>query len=809
MNKYIGCWLVLFCLISVESFAKIPVSKDKKIRLVENWQFLKGDVGNVWELVRPARKGQPENQPIWTSVTLPHCFNAEDGVDPDVNYYQGPGWYKTLLEVNNPYAGGRVLLEFEGAGQKTEVYVYMEKVASHVGGYDSWNVDITETVNRFLATKDAERFKGKVPLSIRCDNSRDAEMIPSDLSDFNLYGGLYRYVNLVYTPAVSVGSLQITPEVPASKRGALSIAGRFYNPTDVKTASVSVEIENPQGEVVASCQMDSVVPLGDFRVEDIEIQKPVWWHVDAPKLYTCRLSVTADGQTWVSTERFGFRTYEFQEKGPFFLNGERLLLRGTHRHEDHAGVGAAMTEEQMVEEMKMMKQMGVNFIRLGHYQQSEIILNLCDELGILVWEEIPWCRGGLGGEAYQAQAKRMLTHMIEQHYNHPSVIIWGLGNENDWPNDFPEFDKAKIRAFMSELHSLAHRLDASRLTAIRRCAFCSDIVDVYSPSIWRGWYGGVFTDYKETSRTEMEKVKRFLHVEWGGDSHAGRHNEVIDGGWDTESYLKAWTKKKNEWSESYIVRLIDWHLKEQETMPWLTGTAYWPFKDFSTPVRPENPVPYVNQKGVVERDFTKKEAYYVFQSYWAKEPMVHIYGHTWPIRWGEPGQEQEVLVYSNCGEVELFLNGVSQGIRKRNSQDFPAAGLHWRVKFQKGKNVLKAVSRGKAVVEDEISFEYQTEKWEKPTRLEVSSSMVTDGVAEVEAYLVDKNGVKCLDADDFVYFGLTGDGELIQNQGTSIGSRKVQAQNGRVRIRVRLNGGVSCVSVKVEGIPTAFLQVKP
>lgn len=546
MNKYIGCWLVLFCLISVESFAKIPVTKDKKIRLVENWQFLKGDVGNVWELVRPVRKGQPECQPIWTSVTLPHCFNAEDGVDPDVNYYQGPGWYKTLLDVNNPYAGGRVLLEFEGAGQKTEVYVYMEKVASHVGGYDSWNVDITEAVNRFLATKDAERFKGKIPLSIRCDNSRDAEMIPSDLSDFNLYGGLYRYVNLVYTPSVSVSSLQITPEVPTYKRGVLSIAGRFYNPTDVKTASVSVEIENSQGEVVASRQMDSVVPLGDFRVEDIEIQKPVLWHVDAPKLYTCRVSVTVDGQRWVSTERFGFRTYEFQEKGPFFLNGERLLLRGTHRHEDHAGVGAAMTEEQMVEEMKMMKQMGVNFIRLGHYQQSEIILNLCDELGILVWEEIPWCRGGLGGEAYQAQAKRMLTHMIEQHYNHPSVIIWGLGNENDWPNDFPEFDKAKIRAFMSELHSLAHRLDASRLTAIRRCAFCSDIVDVYSPSIWRGWYGGVFTDYKETSRKEMEKVKRFLHVEWGGDSHAGRHNEVIDGGWDTESYLKAWTKKKNE-----------------------------------------------------------------------------------------------------------------------------------------------------------------------------------------------------------------------------------------------------------------------
>jgi len=156
-----------------------------------------------------------------------------------------------------------------------------------------------------------------------------------------------------------------------------------------------------------------------------------------------------------------------------------LLLKGTHRHEDHAGVGAAMTEEQMVTEMKLMKEMGVNFIRLGHYQQSNIILRLCDELGILVWEEIPWCRGGLGGETYKIQARRMLTNMITQHHNHPSVILWGLGNENDWPNDFPTFEQSQIRAFMKELNDLAHRLDPSRVTSIRRCDFCKDIVDVY------------------------------------------------------------------------------------------------------------------------------------------------------------------------------------------------------------------------------------------------------------------------------------------------------------------------------------------
>ena len=141
--------------------------------------------------MRPASPGSPETVPIWQKVTLPHCFNAEDAVDPDVNYYQGPGWYKTLLTIDNPYADGRVVLDFEGAGQKTKVYVYTTLVGEHTGGYDGWSVDITEAVKSFMADdKLVKRFKGKIPLSIRCDNSRDLEMIPSDLSDFNLYGGL-------------------------------------------------------------------------------------------------------------------------------------------------------------------------------------------------------------------------------------------------------------------------------------------------------------------------------------------------------------------------------------------------------------------------------------------------------------------------------------------------------------------------------------------------------------------------------------------------------------------------------------------
>lgn len=776
--------------------AKIPVQQ--KTRLTNGWSFLRQDISSIWEAVRPVRPGQPEASPIWQDVALPHCFNAEDAVDPDVNYYQGPGWYKTQLAIQNPYPNGRILLEFEGAGQKTEVYVYTQKVGSHVGGYDSWNVDITEAVNNFLKSESAARFNGRVPLSIRCDNTRDAEMIPSNISDFNVYGGLYRYLNLVYLPEVTMRQVHVEPSLDAKlKTASVKITGSFYNPTDVRKANVQICIKSPDGKTVVDKTLNGVTPLGDLTVEDIKINQPQLWDVDAPRLYTCEMTVEADGQKITSVEKFGFRNFSFIDKGPFYLNNRRLLLQGTHRHEDHAGVGAAMTEEQMRREMKLMKDMGVNFIRLGHYQQSEIILNLCDELGILAWEEIPWCRGGVGGEVYQAQAKRMLTNMIAQHYNHPSVILWGLGNENDWPNEFERFEQSEVRALMSELNTLAHRLDASRKTSIRRCDFCSDIVDVYSPSIWAGWYRGKYTDYVNFSREGMEKVNHFLHVEWGGDSHVGR-------------FVEDRNPTKKDWSENYIVKLFDWHLKEQENMPWLTGTAFWTFKDFSTPIRPENPIPYVNQKGVVGRDLAKKESYYVFQSYWTKTPMVHIIGHSWPVRWGEKNEQKEVLVYSNCDEVELFVNGVSQGKKKRNSQDFPAAGLRWYVPFNAGENQLKAVAiaDGKQKVEDSVSFEYQTEKWGEEKTLAVSAETIDAETVRIKVQVKDANGVRCLDSKRVVRFELSGDGKLIKNLGTVDGSLKVEVSDGAASICMKKNGGASVVAVKSAGMETQFVTVR-
>lgn len=786
-------------------------------RLNNNWAYKKYDAGGIWDVIRTYNDGTPWNLPQWQQVTLPHCFNAEDAVMPDVDYYEGPGWYRTALTFDNPYPQGRILLHFEGAGQKTDVYVGMNKVLTHVGGYDEFTADITEAVKKSANdTRITDRDKGKTPLSIRCDNSRDLEMIPSDLSDFNIYGGLYRYVNLVYVPNIYIRQVHVTPTVN-KKQGQVKFDIDLVNKHQA-VMKMQVTIKSPALKTVYQTTLKT---KSNRLSHTVNLNKVDLWHPDSPSLYSIEIKTLGKKGGQEYTDRFGFRNFRFEKKGPFYLNGKRLLLRGTHRHEDHAGVGAAMTEEMTRKEMILMKEMGVNFVRLGHYQQSKIVLNLCDSLGILVWEEIPWCRGGLGGKIYKEQAKRMLTNMVNQHYNHPAVILWGLGNENDWEGDFPEFNEEKIRVFMHELHNLSHRLDNTRMTSIRRCHFCTDVPDVYSPSIWAGWYRGKYTEYKQSSYENMQAVDHFLHAEYGGSSHAGRHDENPDVGLEhvqtgqgTDERAgdfklhggSARVSKDGNWSETYICNLFDWHLKEQLTMPWLTGAAQWAFKDFSTPLRPSNPIPYVNQKGVVERDFTPKESYYVFQSYWTNKPMVHIYGHSWPTRWGAAGEARMVKVYSNCKQVELILNGKSLGTKKRNTTKFPACGLFWHAPFREGKNSLKAIAKiaGKTIT-DEINFTYQTEKWDTPARLLVREISIDKQYSWLEVKAVDAKGTLCLDANNRVRYAAAGDATLIKHQGTSTGSQTVELCNGVGRIKVKRNGPHYTLSVSSDNLPTAVI----
>src|SRR6266436_2050873 len=174
---------------------------ESRLPLDAGWEFYQGSLGSTWEIWRGDKA---TDNVTWTPVTLPHCFNARDSVDPDVRYYQGPGWYRTRLKLTNPFRDGRTLLHFEGAGQKSQVFVGLNRVGEHVGGYDQWDVDITDAAV-------AVGSSGEVQLAVLCDNSRDAESIPSDLSDFNRYGGLYRHVSLAYVRAISLNRVHLEP----------------------------------------------------------------------------------------------------------------------------------------------------------------------------------------------------------------------------------------------------------------------------------------------------------------------------------------------------------------------------------------------------------------------------------------------------------------------------------------------------------------------------------------------------------------------------------------------------------------------
>jgi beta-galactosidase len=789
-----------------------PAEGERHIfRLERGWHFRRGPVAGIQELNKAKSHG-------WEPVELPHCFNAMNECDPDQSYYRGEGWYQTRIAVHNPLAGGRTILHFQGAGQKTTVWVGDVLVGEHIGGYDEFAFDITDAVAGL-----SPEVKQNLPVTVLCDNSPSQDQIPSDLSDFCLYGGLYRHVNLVYLSSIALDAVHVMPSVIRDGSARVSVKARLYNPVQRDArCSLSIELFDPSGQSVYRASTQLRTWNGFATISESEIASPQLWSPDSPALYRCLVTLATEAGEAVVEERFGIRQIEFVERGAFVLNGKRTLLRGTQRHADHAGQGAAMSDPQVHNELHLIRQMGANFIRLAHYQQDRLVLDLCDELGLMVWEEIPWCRCGVGGDAFQRNTREALTHMIEQHYNHPSIIFWGLGNEDDWPTEYPSMNVDAIRAFMTEMRDLAHQLDSSRLTSLRRCDFARDIPDVYSPSIWAGWYRGQYREYEQALLTERERVKRLIHIEWGADSHAGRHSEDPEAALHTIPTGKGTGERgfeslkdggdprmssNGDWSETYACLLFDWHLKTQEKLDWLSGSAQWIFKDFASPLRETNGIPRINQKGVVERDLTLKESYYVFQSYWAEKPMVHIYGHTWPVRWGREGDLRPVYVYSNCERVELILNDVSLGVKTRNSQDFPAAGLRWNVNFKPGHNHLRArAHKTGGTLIDEIDLTYQTEPWGAPAAVRLIETLRADNRITIEARLLDQNGVLCLDAADFIRFAIQGDGRLVDNLGTVRGSRYLQLANGRAQIS--LESGRSCtVRAAVGQVPPAHLHL--
>jgi len=783
----------------------------------------------------PARAADCADHAGWASVTLPHSWNALDTMetDPALHYTRSAGWY--VREFARPAAGQRLWVEIEAAAQRARAWLDGRPLGAHAGGYTAFTLELSPQLERH-----SKAAGGPPTLALRVDNLPDRDLIPSDLSDFFLYGGLTRNVHSYLTGPRRIAALRCETET-TSEAATLTLRGRLDSPPP-RPLTLDVRVSSPSGEPVLEAH--ETLRAADFALPVGVICEPALWSPDSPWLYTLRATLRDGEEVWDSIEeRIGLRFAAFPAGGPFLLNGQPLRLHGTHRHEDWAGRAAAVPDELTRRELALVKQAGFNFIRLAHYPQAPAALEACDELGLVVWEELPWCRGGIGGEPFRAQTRAMLDEMIEQHFNHPTIVFWGLGNELDWESEHPDSSDERVVAFLGELHARAKATDPQRFTALRRFEPGARVVDVYSPSIWSGWYAGRYQDYEAALDTALARYPRLLHVEWGGDSHRGRHavgdhvateigqesDHAEQPGVATNAAGPARASRDGDWSESYMLDLMEWHLQVQLRSR-LPGNTQWVFKDFGTPLRPENPIPYVNQKGLLDRAGRPKDVYYLFQSYLSSAPMCYVESPTWPVRVGPAGEPQRVRVYSNCDRVTLFVNGVSAGERVRSPAEFPAAGLVWWVPLRAGENDLLAV--GIAADGREVSHSVRQEYVEAvPGGGEVGgvgSALVwqitpevpggldePDDVADgaralrVAVQLVDARGRPALaDQRRRVTFQLQGGGRLVDRLGTVGGSRVVELASGRASIVViPAMGETATVTVSAHGIAPITIHV--
>lgn len=793
LKLYIKVLLFVFIMpvLAHSPYTKQNKSQNRiKLNINENWYYLENNTGSY---------NQASNENGWQNITLPHTWNYEDVVDATPGYRRSGSWYKKELYFETINKNEVYQLYFEGANVSTIIYVNGKKAATNMYAYLGFKVDITPFITQ-----------GNNEIMVRVDNGYNPELIPSQKNDFCIYGGITRDVWLVQIPQTHIEHLETETPIVTSKKASLKVKTTIANTTPSNHHKLRITLIDPNNKKVTSKTLS--VKKNKVTVDFKTIRNPQLWDIENPNLYTIEVAIINNQNEIIDIyrDRIGFRWFEFKDHGPFYLNGKRVLLRGTHRHEENAGVGAAMSNQQHRNDMIAIKEMGANFVRLAHYPQDPEIYKMCDSLGILVWDELPWSRGGVGNMNWQNNTKSFLEKMILQNKNHPSIIIWSLGNEIYWLPDFPDGDdSSRINVFLKELNDLAHTLDPYRKTAIRKYYEGAEIVDVFSPSIWSGWYSGSYKNYAKAIEKYKKDYKHFLHAEYGGSSHLGRHTEnpitgegiIQSDGWE-EQIIQ--TQVKNiaqigDWSENYIVDLFDWHLRISETDTTFVGNAQWAFKDFATPLRPENDIPYINQKGVMDRDGNPKDAYYVYKSYWAKKPFTYIESHTWTDREGPEDKSKTISVYSNCPKVEFFFNGKSMGVKEKDIQKFPASGLTWDVHFLKGKNSMKAIgyTNEGSQVTDTLSVNYRFEKNGTAEALTLKAEKLENGNYLLTATAIDQNNLRCLDYEERVYFQCLEGGTLLANQGTYTGSSSIKMANGKAYIEVTPEPNANNLTVNV------------
>ena len=593
-----------------------------------------------------------------------------------------------MLLVDNPTSGSYFL---DG-----------KEVGSHVGGYTACIVDITEYIRK-------ENL-----IEITVDNGRK-DITPIS-ADFTFWGGIYRDVWLISTPKQhfnmsNMGSdgIFISTPVVNEKRGVLKVKCEVTNDShESSILEVRSAIYSPQGKLLQTIKQKQKLKSGEtyiFENTSGAIESPDLWSPETPSLYLVKTTLVDPKSGKLLDEKnhkVGFRWFTFDGSKGFFLNGKSYKLRGLNRHQDQAPAGVALDDEAHRRDIFLMKELGCNFIRISHFPQDDAILEMCDELGLLAWEEIPIINIVPNTPGYDDNCEYNLREMIRQHYNHSSVITWGYMNEILLTA--PSIGKPEWLACKERTVNLAQRLEAvlkeedpgrASVMAFNMTNLYNEIglnlVDVVGWNLYHGWYVDKLKDFNAWCEDQHRRYpdQPMIISEWGAGSDKRLHS--------TQG-------RAFDFSIEYQQTYIEHYLPFIENTEWISGCAYWNFIDFNVAARQES-MPRVNNKGLAYNNRIWKDVAYYFKAMWRKDiPVIRIASRDWEMRTGEINKPQSIKIYSNMPEVELFINGQSIGCQK-------IANCHtvFNVILPEGISVLMAqgIKNGKTV-QDAMTIQFKS-----------------------------------------------------------------------------------------------------
>ena len=609
------------------------------ICLNENWSF---------------RFSHQVNKGTARRVDLPHTWNAQDALSGKVDYKRGIGNYEKRIFIKPEYQGKRLFLRFEGVNTVASVFVNRKYAGEHRGGYGAFVIEITDKVD----------YGKENSVLVRVNNAEQLDIMPL-VGDFNMYGGIYRDVNLIVTEKVCISPLDYASS--GVKLIQDSVSNEYAKVRNVIQLSngrnadskLDLSVAVKEGDkTVKSFSSSVVVQAGKNITHEIpmEFNKPHLWNgMEDPFMYRVEVSIKENGKVLDTvSQNMGLRYYNVDPEKGFFLNGKHLQLKGVCRHQDRAEIGNALRKEHHDEDLAIMLDMGVNAVRLAHYPQDEYFYDLMDRHGLIVWAEIPFVgpggyedKGFVDSEMFKENGKQQLIEMIRQHYNHPSICFWGLFNE------LKEYGDNPIE-YIKELNEIAHKEDPTRPTtsASNQGGAINYITDVIAWNRYDGWYGGnpgTLGAWLDDLKKKNPNIKVGIS-EYGAGASIYHQQEELK-----QPNPSGWWHPEN-WQTYYHIE--NWKIISSRPFVW--GSFVWNMFDFGAAHRTEGDRPGINDKGLVTFDRkVRKDAFYFYKANWNKnEPVLHIAGKRCDSR---TSNVQTIMAFTNQPEAELFVNGKSYG----------------------------------------------------------------------------------------------------------------------------------------------------